>query len=259
MNAPRDGIRIVILGDSIAAGLGVKGACYGDLISEVFIRAGKSVELRNLAHTGFQISDSLLLLPEVKTFAPDFVIIAHGITEAIIRPVPSSMRFIPGRWRQLGWLDPRPFFSRRLWKRIYHQTESSLRWRIKVHLIKTYGGFTLTSADEFQHILSETVEMLLQQTSANIILLTQTGVDERFYPGSLSSLNLYRQCMENIVSGSRTEKVRLCNVTHLLREWSDYFEDHFHPNVAGHAKIAEAIYAILPTKTTESMIITCSN
>ena len=247
-------MNIVLLGDSIAEGLGVAGCSYADGIAANLRATQQEVQITNLAGSANQITSSQALLAKIVSMRPDIVIIAHGITEAIIRPVPSAMKFVPARWRQIGWLDPRPYFSRRWWKRIYHKIESSLRWRIKVYLIKKYGGCTLTAREEFERLMFETVERLLQQTPANIILLTHNGIDERYYPGSLTSLNHYKHSIERVVLGNRTPRVQFCDISDLLEEWSDFFDDHFHPNARGHSKIAKAICTLLPGNTIDTAI-----
>lgn len=245
-------MRIILLGDSIAAGLGVVGCSYADGLAAKLQPIHPDTQVTNLAATAAQLSSSLTRINDIVSMQPDMVIIAHGITEAIVRPTPSALRLVPRRWRQIGWLDPRPYFSRRLWKRIYHQTESAVRWRVKVHLIKKYGGHTLTSRDEFEQMLSETVETLLNQTSAQVIVLTHNGIDERFYPGSLSSLDHYQRCIEGVVTKAHlSERVHLCDVSCLLNKWSDFFADHFHPNALGHAKIADAICHVILAAVTE--------
>jgi hypothetical protein len=173
------GTRLAVIGDAAAEGLSVKGNSYSDLLRAQLEENGSQTTLLNLAYTGYQASDSSKLLQEVVAFDPSIIIIAHGITEALIRPKQEAMRLIPSRWRQVGWLDPRPYFSRRLWKSVYHRSESGIGWRVKVYLIKKYGGCTLTSVEDFEQMLANIVSTLLQETKATIILLTYNGTDER--------------------------------------------------------------------------------
>lgn len=234
-------MQIVLLGDSIAAGLGVAGCSYADKIEEILNVVPPTTRVISLAGTANQLSFSVTRLGEIIALQPEYVIIAHGITEAIVRPTPRALRHVPARWRQIGWLDPRPYFSRRLWKSIYHRTESALRWRVKVYLIKKYGGATLTSTEDFELLLTKAVTSLLAQTSATVILLTHSGIDDRFYPGSLVSLNSYRDSIVRVAANLAAERVQFCDVSELLNEWDDFFADHFHPNASGHRKIAEVL------------------
>ena len=232
-------LKIVVLGDSIAAGLGVRGCCYADLLQQRLQGPGCRVTLHNLAYTAFQIADSHELWPQVIAYGPDIVILAHGITEAIVRPPPDALQFVPMRWRRIGWLDPRPYYSRHFPKRLVQQIESAIRWRVKNMLIQTYGGSALIPPEDFECELTQCLDALLDETAAQVILLTHSGIDERFYPHSLVSLRRFQQIVTRAAASAR---VQVCDVSGLLDQWSDFFADHFHPNASGHAKIAMAIH-----------------
>ena len=236
-------MKIAVVGDSIAEGLGVKGRCYAELLCRALAKDGRpSADLLNLAYTAFQVSDSKLLLPKIINFDPDTVIVAHGVSEAIIRPRPSALRLVPPRWRQKGWLDPRPYYSRRPLKKLYQWTESQIRWRLKVALIKAFGGETWTTADAFEEQLWDFAQNVLDATRADVVLLTQCGVDDNFFPGSNASLQRYQSRVERIASRLPGEdRTAVCDVSSRLSRWADFFADHFHPNVSGHEKIARAL------------------
>ena len=228
-------LKIVVLGDSIAEGLGVKGRCYADLLRMHLGKADCPVSLLNLAYTAFQITDSRKYWPQVIAFDPDIVIIAHGITEAIIRPNINGYR--------IGRLDPRPYYSQQLLKRLCQQFDSALRWRFQVWMIQKDGGRTLMSCDEFESRLTESLDSLLRETSARVTLLTHNGIDERFYSNSLASLNCFQECIARVAAqAALPNRVQVCDISHLLDPWSDFFADHFHPNATGHAKIAAALF-----------------
>lgn len=246
MSGNTNTMRIVIIGDSIAEGLGVKNLSYGDQLRAQIEETGSKATLLNLSHTGYQISDSYKLLPVAFSFTPDFVVVAHGITEAIVRPKRKAMRFVPLRWRQKGWLDPRPYYSRRILKRLPQQIESALRWRWKNCLIRSFGGETWTSQTDFSDAVDGFIHALLSQTTAQIILLTQCGLDERFYPGSPASLREYQTIVERIaLSHQSSARVHVCDVSQKLEKWDDFFVDRFHPNVMGHRKIAHALFDLI--------------
>lgn len=239
-------VRILIIGDSIAEGLGVQGSSYGDQLCAQLGEGGSEITLLNLSHTGYQISDSYKLLPVAFEFSPHFVVVAHGITEALVRPRREAMRFVPPRWRQKGWLDPRPYYSRRLLKRLPQQIESAVRWRWKRCLIHLFGGETWTSPPDFKETVNGFIQAMLDQTSAQLILLTQCGLDEKFYPGSPASLREYQTIVKQIALSYRpTSRVHICDVSQQLDRWGDFFVDHFHPNLAGHRKIANALFNLI--------------
>ena len=246
MNEAKRSLKIAVFGDSIAEGLGVKGASYGDLLCEDLTATGRPASLLNFAHTGFQVSDSLKLAEKMITWNPNIIVISHGITEALIRPKLNAMRFVPKRWRQKGWLDPRPYFSRKPVKRLYQKLESALRWRWKVVLIKAMGGETWMPQKDYEENLLRLLEVALNKTSADIILLTSPALDEKFFPGSPHSLQSYRDGLYQTVSLlPATKRVLVCDITTDLKQWNDFFDDHFHPNADGHKKIAKKLSVIL--------------
>jgi lysophospholipase L1-like esterase len=242
MQELRQQLRMVVLGDSIAEGLGVKGCCYADLLQKRLVELGRQVTLLNLAYTAFQITDSRKLWPEVISFGPDIVVLAHGITEAIVRPKPSALRLVPLQWHRIGGLDPRPYYSRRVWKRLVQQLESAVRWRVQVQLIRRSGGETLMAPENFECELTKCLDALLNRTSAQVILLTHSGIDKRFYPDSLESLQRFQQSITRAaLQAAVPNRVQVSDVSCQLDQWTDFFADHFHPNALGHAKIAAAL------------------
>lgn len=240
-------MRIAVLGDSISAGLGVRGFSYGDRLKErLDLKSQRPVTVHNLAGSAMQISESLTKLPEVVRLRPDWVILAHGITEAIVRPTESALRYVPARWRKAGWMDPRPYYSKRLRRVIVQRIESSIRWRVKVFLIRRGGGITWKTIEEFEDLMIRAIEKLLTETECRIVLLSHCGIDERYYPDSSGSLNRYQTVVERIYDKYRSGgRVHYCDVSGVCDRWNDYFEDHFHPNASGHEKMAKQLYDTL--------------
>jgi lysophospholipase L1-like esterase len=250
-------MKIVVVGDSIAEGLGVKGRSYADLLGpRLREKVGRSIVITNLARTGIQITDTMRLTERIIEDQPDVIVIAHGVTEAIVRPTQRAMRYVPKRWHRKGWLDPRPYFSKRWHKRLYQQIESAIRWRLKVFLIKAFGGETWLSPQDYRASLKKFMETLLERTPAIVIVLTPPYIDEKFFPGSIASLRCYQNQTEEIMTTiSASGRAVLCNVTDCLEQWEDFFADHFHPNASGHEKISQEICAILETYVASDMTL----
>ncbi|HEX8323387.1 MAG TPA: GDSL-type esterase/lipase family protein [Tepidisphaeraceae bacterium] len=232
--APR--LKVVVLGGSIAEGLGVAGVAYSDLLRDM------GHDVANLAHTANQVSDSIRLLPSVLSIDPNVVVIAHGISEAIVRPGERAMRFVPRRWRTKGWLDPRPYFSRRPVHQIYQRIESALRWRYKSFLIRVIDRQVWTSELLYAEQLRDFIDVLLAASHTRVVLLTYPGIDEQYFPNSTESLERYRLRTHAVateyVAGGR---VSVCDLSGCLTLPDDFFADGFHPNHQGHRKIAETI------------------
>lgn len=234
-------MKISILGDSIAAGLGVKGESYSDLIRCHLTKNHEDVEIYNYAGSAMQLVDSRKLISTIVDNECDFIIIAHGITEAIVRPKEKFLKFVPKRWRKAGWLDPRPYYSRQRLKRLGQYIESSIRWRIKVFLVILTGGITWGSRRQFKNDLNLSINEILQDNISQVLLLSHSGIDEKYFPGSLISLNDYKNDISNLVENFNTHRVKLLDISNICNEWGDYLEDNFHPNKEGHRKIADLI------------------
>ncbi|GIO89216.1 SGNH/GDSL hydrolase family protein [Paenibacillus sp. FSL K6-1566] len=238
---------IVCLGDSVTQGLGVSkyGRSYGNLLqSKLQSLYAQSVQLMNLAGSAMQVHESRMKYEKkLMEMQPEIIIFAHGITESVVREQKKHLRFLPKRWRKPGWMDPRPYFSRRKPKVWLEKLESSLRWRVKVILIKTLGGRPWMSVDEFkQHTTDFILNVLGHNQKTKIILLTPGDIEERYFPGSPASMQKYRDALRDIYENSKsTNRVFMCDSSTKLHRWDDYFEDRFHPNEGGHNKIAEAL------------------
>ncbi|PAD85005.1 hypothetical protein CHH57_01455 [Niallia circulans] len=235
-------MKIVSCGDSITQGLGVSDHSYIDLIAQKFNNiANLETELFNFAGSAMQIKESAYKLEDIISLNPNYVFVMHGITESIVRPTNNSLKFMPKKYRKIGWLDPRPYFSSKLFKCKYQKIESALRWRVKNKLIEYDGGMQLTPLEDFKIYFSQFIESLVNNTKADIILVSHCGIDERYYPCSLSSLEKYKGWIFDY-STKFENRIKLVDISILLNKWDDYFSDHFHPNQSGHEKIADYIY-----------------
>lgn len=229
----KPGTRIGLMGDSIASGLGVKSERYIDLVC-----AQQQFDLVDLSHTGSTLRESWQRYLEYKGPAVDVMVIAHGITEPIPRPAAESLRYLPPRWRKLGWMDPRPYYSSKLRRRVLERLESGIRWRVKNYLIRHQGFEVLEDLQAYTAALHQ-VFAKLEEDRVRIIILEPTAIDERFFPSASQRQLAYWQAAR-FVAGHRAVETR-----RHLHEWDDYLADHFHPNRAGHAKLADLIVAEL--------------
>jgi hypothetical protein len=222
---------LCVFGDSIANGMGSRGMSYARIVAREL-----DMELHDFSGRAMPITESLEVLM-ASPISPDTAIIAHGITEAIPRPTPTMLRLVPPRWKRMGWMDPRPYFSKSRSKRILQVAESAVRWRARNLLLRIGGSHTVMSLNEYQIALARLVDELRSRGS-RVILLGPPDVDERFFPGATKSERLYEETGRDLT----VERIRL---TGLLDRRSDYLADGFHPNAAGHQKIAAVIVAHL--------------
>jgi hypothetical protein len=224
---------IGLFGDSIACGLGVKSLRYIDLV-----RSRTDSVLYDFALSGATLSDSWSRY--LKAGAPTLqsVVIAHGITEPIPRPKAESIKFLPDRWQRLGWMDPRPYYSSHLRRRVLEKIESATRWRVKNLMIRLHGPEFLQDLDSYLNILGQALEHF-HRHGTQVILLEPTAIDGRYFPGAPEAQGRYWQAARELAGGAALE-------THqFLHEWDDFFADHFHPNARGHEKLAGLIQSRL--------------
>lgn len=219
--------RLLIFGDSIASGLGVKERRYSRILA-----SSLNLELIDLSHTGATILDSVALVSKC-TPSADVALIAHGITEPIFRPNQKALLIFPKRWRKRGWMDPRPYYSRRRTRRLLEKIESGTRWRVKVAIIKLGLKHQLVEKRTYVDGVLQ-LGVNLQKSGTVPIVLGPPSIDDRYFPGSAFAQKEYRTALE-------AAGITVIDVASHLSRWQDYFDDHFHPNEKGHSKIARAL------------------
>ncbi|WP_169747748.1 SGNH/GDSL hydrolase family protein [Demequina subtropica] len=222
---------LMLFGDSIANGLGVREGRYGAQLAE---RLG--CELVDLSWTARQAPESLSLLRESDA-VPTYAVIAHGVTEAIVRPTRRSLRIVPGRWRRPGWMDPRPYYSRRRRRRALERAESELRWRVKNLLIRLDGGVQFTPLDEYVDAVRGLVDELHARGAA-VVVLGPPELEGRYFPGSIEEQRRYAAAARAVVEEQGATWVPLAGRMDL---WEHFFHDRFHPNLDGHTRIADLV------------------
>jgi lysophospholipase L1-like esterase len=224
---------IALFGDSIANGFGIRGRPYGQQVADAL-----GLRLLDLSASARQITQWRDLLTD--DFRPDVAIIAHGITEAIVRPTPAQLRRLPRRWRAPGEMDPRAYYSSRLSRRVLERGESALRWRVRVALIRTGRTHRLTDPDVYEDALRQLVSEL-EGRGTRVVILGPPDLDEKFYPGTPASFMQYMEAARRVGG----EFVPLSG---RLDRWADYCPDRLHPNQAGHTRVGRILLAHLAAR-----------
>lgn len=224
-------MKLTIFGGSTAAGLGVKKRSYAALLAD---RHG--LEFQNLAGSSAQITDSIEFVE--KAAGSEIVLVMHGSGEALIRPTPGSLRFMPPRWRRRGWMDPRAYYSSKWYKRIPQKIESAIRWRVKVTLIRLTGGENLIGMETYLNTTARFVERLQGLGVGQIVFVGSAALDARYFPYSAELIERYDSATRDLVESYGATFV---NVLDVCEKWDDYFGDHLHPNESGHRRLADAI------------------
>jgi|GEM_PF-983653 len=244
-------MQIVFIGDSITEGLGVirSKTNYANLLqAQLKSLMGQPVHIVNFGSSAMQVNESREKYEQrILGLQPDIIVFAHGITEAIVREQRKYLKWMPKRWRRPGWMDPRPYYSTRKLRRWVEKIESGVRWRLKVALIKTFGGKPWMSLDEFRkHTNDFVLNVLNYSPSTSIIFLAPSDIEEKYFPGSSESMRIYRKAFHEICNKTKsTNRVFFCDTSQALHKWKDYLEDRFHPNELGHSKIARALFNVI--------------
>lgn len=219
---------LAVFGDSIANGLGVAEKRFPVLLAETW-----NMELADFTGSALPVTESLIRFRE-SAVVPSIALIAHGATEAIIRPPESCLRFLPRRWRRMGWMDPRPYYSRRWRRAITERAESAVRWRVKNMLIKLYGEYQLLPSDEFVISIELLVNELENRGTSVIAIIEPPDLDRRYFPGSSEAeVEYFRRVLR--------PGVETITLKGQLDKWGDFLADRFHPNEDGHRRIAEIV------------------
>lgn len=222
---------VAVFGDSIANGLGVTGGSYGAILASEL-----GLELLDYSGSAQMITESVIKFSRNPS-APSVSIIAHGVTEAIVRPDPALLKYLPGRWRRIGWMDPRPYYSSSKSKRFGQKIESAVRWRLKNCLLRIGSRQQLVTIKEYTDGLTILIQSL-KAAGSRVIVLGPPDIDEKYFPFSQESLIRYEKESKSLSA----EHVSLHGV---LNPWEDYFPDHFHPNAQGHLRIAHLLRAAI--------------
>lgn len=226
-----ESLTVALFGDSIAQGLGVRDKRYIDVLGDHL-----GAKIVDYSRTGATVADSVQAFDDSPS-EPTLAVIAHGITEPILRPDLHGLP-LPQRWRRLGWMDPRPYYSSR-WRRRYpERVESAVRWRIKNAILRHRDPIQLLSLDEYRRSLEALIGRL-RPLGAEIYLVEPPHIDDRYFPGSSAQQELYKAEAWDIPN------VNVVPIRDVLNVWDDYLLDHFHPNDKGHRVIGRALVEIV--------------
>lgn len=219
----------MLFGDSIAMGLGAHGRQYVHVLAD-----WGGFDVVDRSHTGWTVQQSRDSFRERPEFA-EVAIIAHGITEAILRPILPQSRLFPNRWKPRGWMDPRPYYSTRWHRRFLERIESAVRWRLR-NLLTRRAHYQLMTAEQYVAALSGLVADLREQGS-RVIMLQAPPIDDRYFPGSRAAQQHFWDLAVKSTIGA-VEVVDLLG----MHEWGHFLCDNFHPNMSGHEFIAKRLF-----------------
>jgi lysophospholipase L1-like esterase len=231
-------VKLAILGDSHAAGLGVRGRSYAILLAER-LPGAEVLQLARTTQTVAEIGPDTVA--RVREFAPDLVVVAFGAAEGFVHPSRFLQRvldrFAPKSWQGVAGLEPRPYFSGRLWRRLRQRVVSGGKVLVKRTIIAVTGGYRRVPAKEFAERIQELLAALGPDARTLVVGLWQ--VDERMFPRS----NRQLRRNDEILSAAAREHGAVFVPAAGLHCWDDFLADHAHLNERGHRHLAELLRA----------------
>ncbi len=230
--------RLLVLGSSIASGLGTRGRPFPQLLTETL---GDPL-LLDLSESSRLIDESLTMVDEIAAFAPTLAIIQHGSAESVVHPGPLVNRLInryaPPTWHGVGGLYPRAYYSSDPRKQRRQRRISSLKVAVKRIVIPLSRGRSRMTPETFEKHLVKLIAILHSQ-DCDVVVLGMHRRDDRLFPRSAAAADRADAVIRRIAEAD--PRVVFVDVEATLRCWEDYLEDHIHWNAGGHARVTAAI------------------
>jgi hypothetical protein len=237
--------RVVVLGDSIASGLGVRENSFGRIAARE-LGAGAILFKAKVRR---MIDESAELLPRILDFNPDLVIMSSGNAEAVVHPGKTVedllTRYGPKGWQGDSGLEPRPFYSDEFAKRVRQRITSVTKVVLKNIFIRLGSGYSRMSLEEYVPRLEVFLDALTERGCA-VVLAGIADVDPLLFPKSGTNVDRFDAAQRRIVA-SRPQ-VRLLRLRQIIDARTEVLADKAHPNLEGHQHIAREIRALLAVR-----------
>lgn len=238
-------MRVILLGDSITQGLGSKKINF---VEELKNLLSENDSVYNLAMTGTVIDYTFSLFDQIEKISPDYVVIIYGNVDAMLKPNRKGKIFkkLPKRFKinNGSMLLPRPFYSRRWYKRLGQLFENFLRSIFRKIIFRVDGTEQWMPLEQFVENYSELCSKL-KALHIKPVLCSTVYIDDKLFPGSVDEYQKYNEWLRKYSSQNDYVFVDLFNELkrHVLQDsWSKYYNyDHFHPNGNGYQIMARLI------------------
>ena len=236
--------RTAVLGDSVIAGLGVRGRSYARLVSEEV----DSSALLQLARSTHTVVNAVGHLDKLRSFDPDLVIMSVGGSDGLVHAGMALQklmdRFAPKSWQGIEGLEPRPWFSGQRAERLRQKTTMVAKLVLKHIAVRATGGYRRVPPEQFGVALEELMSGL-DELNCLVVVVGLHLADERIWPRSNASGEQYTRLLQQAVD--RHDCAVFVDPKPLLHSWDDFGVDHAHFNENGHRKIADGVLAALQT------------
>lgn len=234
-------MKIAVYGDSITEGIGQRKVNYCGYLQEMLSSRGTEAEVHNFAHTGTTVR----YLEEILSGSSeryDVSVISYGNVDGMLRPdtghVPDYYKYIPSRYKQNGMLNPRPYYSSRVFVKALQHCDSFIRTTLNRLLLKLQGSTTWVSEAEFYEKYLNCVRRIKESGCKTVILLSTVHVKDAYFPGTNAEFVKFNSAIGEIAV---RENCRFIDLFSRLNGPDPFYEDMYHPNAAGYRMIAELI------------------
>lgn len=210
---------------------------------------GAAIRFLNLAVEGTTIDYDLELLPHLRAMRPDAIVIFRGVVESIHRIDPGAWpaRGLPRRWRALGGMDPRCYFSDDPLRGTKQRVEASIKSRLRRLIIQAHSGEPLMRAETFETRMRQLVDGL-RPLDVPIVLCPLLPLGGSEFPGSAAEFHRYNEAIDRI---ARTTPVRLSDWRQAVAgpdgeaDPGLFYLDGLHPNARGNERLASCLLPLL--------------
>lgn len=241
-------LKLLFIGDSIPLGLGARGFPFPKLIEDELARE-RSVKVWNASINGATVRDHMPKLDSYVAFEADIVVVAAGSVDALTVPRKDRaidlVRYLPHRYRQPGWLSPRPYLPDGWLKRnLYAIPESFIRTRVNRAIMRLQGIAPTTPLDQFRDFYRDLVRPLLAN-GATGILCGPGPIDPKMFPGTDKTFARVRNDVAEVARelGCRFVDMEAALPTPPMDPY--FLLDNFHPSGLGHVEMMKALLPVL--------------
>lgn len=236
-------VKIALLGDSITEGLGSKKINYERSLFNHINNGQIKYSIKNFGVSGTTIQYYFQIQEQLNDYNPDIVLIFYGNVEAIYRPIINKKSLIyklmPKKHKKhFSMIDPRPFYSRKIIKKVFQKMDSLYRFCLKRYFIKKYGTYQILEINVFKEIYEKVLSELVSNKK-KIFCVSTVRIDDYYFPESSKALGEYRDVIKNLSENFNCQYINLYD-WQLKFSWPEIFgDDHFHPNEKGYELIGE--------------------
>jgi len=231
-------VTLFFSGDSNINGMGARGRSFREQLTRDAAARGTSTV--DLSAPGRTLTQTIPLLPSPDG-TPEVWVLQHGLTDVMLRPDPAVVDRLPlpRRYRRPGWLDPRPWYSSALSRRLWQRLENQARWRLKLVLLRRHP-FAYADPAEFSREQRDFVAHLLQVRSASrVYVLELHPTAERYFPGTAARYTEVNAGLDALAE--EFPAVRVVRYAGALDLTADYLLDGLHLSQSGQAKIYDRL------------------